>query len=139
MHEQQASGKTSVTLSLCGEMEAWLLRRHEGTTRQGRVLPSEEGAWAEGRPVLCLWSQGDSISLATCPKGRRACPQVPYPELAETTPWRNGQSDAVFHQDVAALWVAGGVPGKERRPSPTVPNPSARAVCRDPVASSLLW
>ena len=32
-HEQQAGGKTSVTGSLCGEMEALLLRRHEGTTR----------------------------------------------------------------------------------------------------------
>ena len=109
-----------------------------GRLGQGRVLHSEEGVWAEGRPVLCLWSQGDSNSLATCPKGRRACPQVPYLELAETTPWRNGQSDALFHQYVAALFVAGGVPGKEWRQSPTVPHPSARAVCTDPVASSLL-
>ena len=55
-HEQQAGGKTSVTCSLCGEMEAWLLRRHEGTTREGRMFHSEKGVWAEGRPVLCLWS-----------------------------------------------------------------------------------
>ena len=60
MHEQQASGKTNVNRSLCGEMEAWLLRRHEGTTRSGGVLHSEERFWAEGRPVLCLWYQGDS-------------------------------------------------------------------------------
>ena len=38
-HEQQAGGKTSVTRSLCGEMEAWLLRRHEGTTRAGSRAP----------------------------------------------------------------------------------------------------
>ena len=41
------------------------------------MLHSEEGVWAEGRPVLCLWSQGDSNSLATCAKGRRVCPQRP--------------------------------------------------------------
>ena len=41
-----------------------------GRLGQGRVLHSEEGVWAEGRPVLCLWFQRDSISLATCPKGR---------------------------------------------------------------------
>ena len=34
------------------------------------MLHSEEGVWAEDRPVLCLWSQRESISLATCPKGR---------------------------------------------------------------------
>ena len=41
--EQQAGGKSSVPCSLCREMEAWLLRRHEGTTRAGIVLPSEKG------------------------------------------------------------------------------------------------
>ena len=69
-HKQQAGGKTSVTRSLRGEMEAWMLRKHEGTSRAEACAPSEEGVWAEGRPVLCLWSQRDSISLATCPKGR---------------------------------------------------------------------
>ena len=38
-HEQQGGGKTSVTRSLCGEMEAWLLRRHEGTTRAEARAP----------------------------------------------------------------------------------------------------
>ena len=38
-HEQQAGGKTSVTRSLCGAMETWLLRRHEGTTRAGLRAP----------------------------------------------------------------------------------------------------
>ena len=51
--------------------EAWLLRRHEGTIWPGNMLQSEEGVWAEGRPFLCLWSQVESISLATCPEGRR--------------------------------------------------------------------
>ena len=51
--------------------EAWLLRRHEGAIGPGNVLQSEEGVWAEGRPVLCLWTQGDNISLATCPEVRR--------------------------------------------------------------------
>ena len=34
-HKQQAGSKTSVTRSLCGEMEAWLLRSHERTTSAG--------------------------------------------------------------------------------------------------------
>ena len=38
-HAQQAGGKTSVTRSPCGEMEACLLRRHEGTTRAGARAP----------------------------------------------------------------------------------------------------
>ena len=38
-HEMQAGGQTCVTRSLCGEMEAWLLRRHEGTTRAGARAP----------------------------------------------------------------------------------------------------
>ena len=39
VEEQQASGKTSVTRSLCGEMEAFLLWRHEGTTRAWARAP----------------------------------------------------------------------------------------------------
>lgn len=48
----------SVTRLLCEETEAGLPRRQEGRIGQGIVLHSEEGVWAEGRPVLCLWSQG---------------------------------------------------------------------------------
>ena len=36
---------------------------------QGRVIHSEKGVWAEGRPVLGLSAQGDSRSLSTCPWG----------------------------------------------------------------------
>ena len=59
------------------------------------------------------------------------CHQVPYPELAETAPWRNGQLDAVFIQDVAALSVAGGVRGK------TVPH-SSPSQCTGGVQGSYL-
>ena len=41
-----------------------------GRLGQRSVNHSEEGVWGEGRPVLCLWSQGEIIPLATCPKGR---------------------------------------------------------------------
>ena len=130
----------NVTRSLCGEMEAWMLSRHEGTTRaevraplRGRSLGRRQACpvplFPRGQHLLGHLSQGQTW----------ACHQVPYPELAETTPWRNGQSDDVFHQEVAAMWVAGGVPVKEWRQSPTVPHPSARAVGRDPVASPPLW
>ena len=139
-HAQQAGGKTSVIRSPCREMEACLLSRHEETTRAGARAP------LRGRS-LC---RRQACPVALVPKGKHllghlsqgqtwACHQVPNPELTETTPWRNGQSDATFHQDVAALRVAGGVPGQEWRQSPTVHHPSARAVSRDPVASSLLW
>ena len=67
-----AGVNTSVTRSLCRETEACLLRREEGMSRAGRVLHYEEGVWAENMPVLSLWAQGDSISLATCPWGRHA-------------------------------------------------------------------
>ena len=68
-HEKQACGKTSVTRSLCREMEAWLLRRHEGATRAGRVacstLRKESG-------------QKAGLSCASGPKGT-ASPWPPVP------------------------------------------------------------
>ena len=67
-----AGGNTSVTRSQCRESEAWLLRRHEGMRWAGRVIHSWEGVSAESMPVLSLWAQGDSSSLATCPWGRHA-------------------------------------------------------------------
>ena len=61
-HDQQAWGKTSVPCSLSREMEACLLRRIEGTTRVGASAP------LCGRSLGRRQAEGDSMSLATCPK-----------------------------------------------------------------------
>lgn len=63
--EQRAGGKQCVTRSVCREKEALRLRRHEGSTSAGGELHSEEGVCAGGIPILVLWVESNSSSLAS--------------------------------------------------------------------------
>ena len=92
------------------------------------MLPSEDGVWAEGISDLSLWAQGDSSSWPPVPGADVVLPPGAYPELAETAPWKNGQSDATFLQDVEAFAEARGFRGKEWGQSSKAPHPRARAV-----------
>ena len=136
---QQAGGKTSVTRN---HTERWKpacegdMRRRLG---KGRVLHSEEGVWAEDRPVLCLRSQRESISLATCPKGRLGLATRFQTRNSRNNPMEKRAVRCYLPPRCGSIVGGRGVPGQEWRQSRTVHHHSARAVCRDPVASSLLW
>ena len=101
-----------VSPSPCAERRSPAAKRHEGTIGQGSVLQSEEGVWAEGRPFLCIWAQGDSSSLATCPEGRRG--------LATKLPVLNSQKDLQeeraircrLHPGCGSLGGSRGCPGE---------------------------
>ena len=69
-------------------------------------------------PVLGTCAQGESSSWPTIPGADMRWPPGAYPDLAEVAPRKNGQSDAVFLQDVKAFADARDVRGRSgKRPS----------------------
>ena len=122
----------------CRETEAWLLRRQEGKSRQGRVFHSEERFWAEGIPVLSLCVQGDSRSLANCPCGDMGCHQAPTLNSQKQLPKRIDRQTPSSSRMWKRSWRHG-VYGEGVEKCPTTPHLSARVVCRDPVTSPFLW